>query len=434
MRTFALVLTTFLLPLGAAAADRPRLIEVTNPEFRPFPVAVADTKNLDGVPPTETMATVTDVLRWDLDASLLFRVVDPRSYLADPAKESLVASAINFEAWLNVGAEGLVKAAALETSTKISVDFRFYDVTSGRQLLRKRYESPPAEARRLAHRFADDVVEYLTGKKGIFRTKVVAVRRLKNRREVWVIDMDGHDPRPVTATGVINTLPSWLPSGDRILFTSFLSNNPNLYAIPLSGGRPSLVSGRNGLNVGGAASPDGSRIALTMTVDGNSEIYSIAPDGSDRRRLTDHWAIDSSPTWSPDGRRIAFVSARFGDPHIFVMNADGSGVRRVTDRGTYNTTPDWSPRGDLIVFTARDERNVFDIFTVHAETGEIRRLTQDQGHNEEPSFSPDGNHLVFTSTRDGPSQLYIMGVDGSDQRRISQLGGFITPDWSPYLP
>ncbi|MGF1509950.1 MAG: Tol-Pal system beta propeller repeat protein TolB [Myxococcota bacterium] len=426
-----------LAVLGAveahAAEPKPRVIEVTNPEFRAFPLAVSETKNLDSAPLTEAMKTITDVLRWDLDTSLLFRVLDPRSYLPDPAKESLVASAIDFDAWLNVGAEGLVKAAALESSTQITVDFRYYDVTSRRQLLQKRYEAPPDQARVLAHRFADDIVEFLTGKKGIFRTKLVAVRKLRDSREVWMLDMDGHDLKRLTSNNVINTLPSWFPSGKRVLFTSFMQGNPSLYAVSTSGGRPQVISARQGLNVGAAASPDGSRIALTMTVDGNSEIYTMAPDGSRPRRLTDHWAIDSSPTWSPDGRRIAFVSARFGDPQIFVMNADGTEPRRLTDRGTYNTTPDWSPRGDVIAFTARDERNVFDIFTVDVATREIRRLTQDQGNNEEPSFSPDGNLIAFTSTREGRSQLWLMGLDGSQQRRLTKAGGFITPAWSPYF-
>ena len=115
------------------------------------------------------------------------------------------------------------------------------------------------------------------------------------------------------------------------------------------------------------------------------------------------------------------------------MNANGTGVKRLTDRGTYNQTPDWSPRGDIVSFTARDERNKFDIFTVNPDTKAIHRLTQDEGNNEEPSFSPDGNHIVFTSTREGKSQVWIMAFDGSNQHRITKEGGYTTPSWSPYL-
>lgn len=409
------------------------VVEVGDPAFRPFPIAVPDAKVEGADRSSEVHQQAVTTLRWDLDASILFQMLEPRSYLPDPQKEPM-GKGIQFEDWLNVGAEGLVKTQVQSVGTdQLRIAFRFFDVTSGRQLLASTYEVEPEQARGAAHKFADALVEFLTGKPGIFQTRIAAIRKLGSKREVWLLNMDGTDAGPLTGNGSINLLPAWTPDGSTILFTSFLAGNPSLYAVPVTGGKAKLVSGRQGLNTGAAVSPDGTRVALTMTRDGNSEIYSMDLDGKSLRRLTNEWAIDSSPSWSPDGKRIAFVSSRWGDPHIFVMNADGSEVDRLTERGTYNQTPDWSPRGDLIAFTARDERNVFDIFTVNAQTKEIRRLTQDQGNNEEPSFSPDGNHLVFISTREGKSQLWIMGSDGSNQRRITEGGGYLTPQWSPYV-
>jgi TolB protein len=107
-------------------------------------------------------------------------------------------------------------------------------------------------------------------------------------------------------------------------------------------------------------------------------------------------------------------------------------VRRLTFQGNYNQTPDWSPRGDLIAFTARDERNAFDLFTINVDTGKVTRLTQDQGNNEEPSFSPNGRLLLFTSTRNGGSQLFVMTSDGNNQLPLrADKGQLQTPDWAP---
>jgi TolB protein len=112
------------------------------------------------------------------------------------------------------------------------------------------------------------------------------------------------------------------------------------------------------------------------------------------------------------------------------MNADGSDVRRRTFQGTYNQTPDWSPLGDLIAFTARDERNAFDLFTVSTKTGEVKRLTQDQGNNEEPTFAPNGRLIIFTSTRLGAPHLFVMTTDGSAQLPLpADRGSYATPDW-----
>lgn len=101
----------------------------------------------------------------------------------------------------------------------------------------------------------------------------------------------------------------------------------------------------------------------------------------------------------------------------------------------YNQTPSWSPRGDAIAFTARDERNAFDIFTVDPESGKITRLTQDQGNNEEPTFSPNGRMIAFTSTRAGKSHLFVMSADGQFQRQITSGDEVAyTPAWGPFPP
>jgi TolB protein len=431
----ALTPAAWAAPPASQVSAKRAVIEIGNPDFRPYPIALPDARDLSGgSSPSEPAQAITRTLRYDFQLSPIFKVLDPKSFVADPKKEGLAAASINFSDWVSVGADGLVKAGITAGSASLRAELRFYDVGSGREVLKKSYDGKPTDARRFAHQFANEVVNYLTGQKGIFTTKIVAVRKSSNTRELVVMDVDGEGVSQVTNNGSINLLPAWSRNGRELLFTSYFKHNPNLYSIPLAGGRPKLLSGERGLNTGGVMSPDGSKIALTLTRDGNSEIYVMNADGTGLRRLTNEWAIDTSPTWSPDGRRIAFVSSRWGDPHIFVMDSEGQNVKRLTERGNYNQTPKWSPRGDLIAFTARDERNVFDIFTVNPETKEIKRLTQDQGNNEEPSFSPDGNQLCFTSTREGgKSQVWIMSFDGSNQRRVTEEGGYSTPAWSPYL-
>ena len=417
----------------AAPGQRKRaVIEIGNPDFRAYPIAVPVTRD-PSAKSRKVADELAEAMRWDFDISPVFKVLSPKSYIANPKKEGMTAASINFGDWVSVGAEGLIKSSITVERSRLFADMRFFDVGSGREQLRKTYRGTAADARTFAHQFANAVVEHLTGSPGVFTSKLAVVRKSRTGRELFVMNIDGTGRRSVTSNGSINLLPSWTKDGRSILFTSYIRHNPNLYAISASGGRPKLLSGERGLNTGGIASPDGTRIALTLSRDGNSEIYSMNSDGTGLRRLTNEWAIDSSPTWSPDGKQIAFVSSRWGDPHIFVMSASGANVRRLTDRGTYNQTPDWSPRGDLIAFTARDERNKFDIFSVNPNSKEIRRLTQDEGNNEEPSFSPDGNHIVFTSTRGGKQQVWIMAWDGSNQRRITKDGGYTTPAWSPYV-
>jgi TolB protein len=52
--------------------------------------------------------------------------------------------------------------------------------------------------------------------------------------------------------------------------------------------------------------------------------------------------------------------------------------------------------------------------------------------NTSPSWSPDGKRIAFVSNRAGNPQIYVMGADGSAQKRITFQGNYnTTPNWSP---
>jgi TolB protein len=69
---------------------------------------------------------------------------------------------------------------------------------------------------------------------------------------------------------------------------------------------------------------------------------------------------------------------------------------------------------------------------VSASGGVPRRLTTSPAIETSPSYSPDGRRIAFTSDRSGAPQLYVMDLDGSNQRRISfGQGEYGSPAWSP---
>lgn len=401
---------------------------VSGAHFKPLPLAVAPFGG--SAAPAKALR---EALNEDLAISGIFELLDPASFLADPKKEGLSASTIDFSKWNAVGADSLLKANVSGDARNGKVDFRLFAVVSGKQTLQAEYEFRDGDLRTVAHAFADRLYEHFTGERGVFRTRLAWVRRVGGSKDLWVSDFDGRNAFALTASGGLNILPAWSPDGRTIAFTSFRSGSPMLHLLDVATKSVRALPARGDLQTGAAFSPDGKLIAFTLSDNGNSDVYVMNVDGTGLKRLTDSRESDSSPSWSPDGKRIAFVSTRSGGPQIFVMNADGTGVERLTFQGNYNQTPDWSPRGDLIAFTARDERRRFDVFTVDPKTKKIRRLTQDQGDNEEPSFSPNGRHIVFASTRDGgKKRVWIMNADGTNQRRLPIDGEHGTPAWGPW--
>jgi len=422
-------LALLLLAPALAAAQQRQYIDVGSPSFRPLPVAIAPFR-ADG--PQAEADEAQQVLRSDLALSGLFDLVDPRSFLADPA-EGLTAPSIRFGRWADVGAEGLVKALVRRTPGDLAGELHLFEVRAAKEVLFQAHRGGPGGARALGHAFADDVVQYYTREPGVFRTRIAAVRVTRAGRELVAYDVDGRGAEVLHRDPGIVVLPAWRPDGRAILFTSYRGGKPELWQLELAGRQIHRVAAVGELTTGGVYSPDGKRIAFTASEGGNSDVWVAASDGSGARRLTTDPGNDTSPTWSPDGKRIAFVSNRSGNPHLYVMGADGSGQRRLTFQGNYNTTPRWSPRGDLIAFTARDERKAFDVFTVSPETGKIQRVTQDQGMtNVEPTWAPNGRLLAFTSDRGGRPQLVVSSVSGERQTAIVAEGVQLqTPAWGP---
>ncbi|MBX5482732.1 MAG: PD40 domain-containing protein [Myxococcaceae bacterium] len=403
-------------------------LEISGANFRPMPLAVPAPLTRNGV---SSAAAADFDAAWmlDLSASGIFQVLDRRSYLAD-ASEGLTAGSIQFARWVDVGADALVKVQLSVDGDQLRGEARLFTVSTGREELKVNESAPLSNPRALAHRFADALYRHLTHESGPFQSHLAFVKRSGKDREVWLSDWDGHNARAIATEG-INLLPAVVPGGEAVAYTSYRSGKPDLY-VQRPGGAPVPLVRAGAMVTGIAYSPDGKRIAWAQSSGQGTQIWVANADGSDKRQLTDTpYFINSSPSWSPDGRQITFVSDRAGNPQIYVMNADGTGVRRLTFQGNYNQTPDWSPRGDLIAFTARDERNAFDVFTVEVETSKIRRITQDQGNNEEPTFSPNGRLLMFTSTRDGGQKLVVSTLDGKTQIVLpAPKGNYATPDWA----
>jgi TolB protein len=430
--TSALVSLALFAAATPALGQGPIIGDIEGAEFRPYPIAIANFRAPAGAAAAleRDASVLAKIVRDDLDLSGVFKVLDKKSFIDT---DGVTLNTIKWDDWLNVGADGLVKAMVTESGATLKVELHGYEVAAQREGLKQTFTGKKEDLRALAHEIADAVYRYYTAEPGVFRTKLCAVKKVSGEKHVVVMDIDGQNTRQVTRGGGLNLLPSFSPDGSKLVFTSYRYDNPDLFEVSVAGGEAKRLSNRPGLNTGGRVSPDGSRIALTLSQDGNSEVYLLDRSGALKRRLTKAWGIDTSPSWSPDGKTIAFVSSRAGNPHLYLMGADGSGQKRLTFQGTYNQTPNFSPRGDLLAFTARDEFNRFDIFTFELATGKVTRLTQDQGNNEDPWFAPNGRLVVFTSTRNKGRQLWITNLDGTHQRQITAGGDHSSPCWGPFV-
>ena len=228
-------------------------------------------------------------------------------------------------------------------------------------------------------------------------------------------------------------------------------------------------------------SPDGTRIAyLAQGEPKGNQIYVRWMDAEGAQ--TQITRLEESPggiSWSPDSKSIAFTKmvpqreswnihlpARpegakwtadpmivdrlryrldrqgFLEPgyrHIFIVSADGGAPRQLTS-GDFNDGPgggfggasalSWTPDGKSIVFGGLRlpdaDYHVKEnyIYSVDTGSGAVRQLVTRKGENQNPIVSPNGRYVAYTgydfamqAWKD--SDLYVMNIDGSNQRDIT---------------
>ena len=395
--------------------------EIVGPGATRMPIAVPDLRLLGGSErPTEARDFIR-VLRGDLELSGLFRVIDPAAYLVDPANVGLSRDEVRFEDWSAIGALGLLSGGYQATPGGMTIEARFFDIADRSSSGGRRLSGDLRSVARLAHRMADAVLEFVTGIPGPFDSRIAFVSSQGARfREIYSYSFEGK-VRQLTRHGSITMAPSWHPSTESLLFTSFRGGRPVLYSVDYETGADSRIASKMGVNVGGVWSPDGKRLLVAREEAGNTDIFALDPARGQALRLTDHWGIDVDPAWSPEGSRIAFCSSRSGAPQIYTMAAEGSDIRRLTLQGNYNCSPAWSPDGRLIAYAGRDGGG-FQVFVVPATGGRARQITA-AGSSEDPSWSPDSRYVTFSSKRGPTKKIYMVDVQNGAESQLTDGPG-----------
>jgi TolB protein len=375
---------------------------------------------------------IDQTLRSDLEASRVFRLQGPEDLSVLALTGDLTR---DFELYRSLQNELVLQVDVRPEGDKVVIEGRLYHLETGDSILGKRYRGTPAVARRIAHTFADEIILALSGRQGVALSQIAFYSDRSGFKEIYLMDYDGANQRPVTAHKSISLTPDWSRAGDTIAYVSYFSGAPGIYLVDLASGRKQPVVTEGSLNISPSFSPDGRQIVFGRSLgSGNTEIFVANRDGTGLRQLTHSSGIDTNPSWSPSGREIAFTSSRAGNPNIYVMDAEGANLRRLTFEGDYNDGAAWSPDGTRIAYASRRSGR-FDIALTDVVTLESRLLTSGGGSNETPSFSPDGRQIVFASKRRSSTtrtQVYKVELDGSGMRQLTSDGNNFSPSWSGF--
>ncbi len=230
----------------------------------------------------------------------------------------------------------------------------------------------------------------------------------KGRTDLWMLALDGSEPRRLTTHQASDWNPRFAPDGKSLYFLSTRSGSPQVWRLPLHGGESEQMTDLP-LGVGNLlVSPDGKHIAFSIDVfvdckdlECTAERLEETAEAPTSGRVYDRLFIRHWDTWK-DGRRS----------HLFVHEIGGGEAPVDVSAGMDADVPSkpfggpeeiaFTPDGSGLVFSARDagagEAWSTDFNLYHAPidgSAAPKRLTENPAWDTHPLFSPDGKTLAY---------------------------------------
>jgi len=283
--------------------------------------------------------------------------------------------------------------------------------------------------------------------------KIVYVRRfadpMTDRRysNLWIINSDGTDHRPLTTGNRNDASPRWSPDGGRIAYLSDSDGKQQLYIRWMDSGQTARITNLDQSPDAINWSPDGKMLSFSSLVLGKGPHLADLPTPPASAKWADPPAAYNRLVYRFNG--VGYLKPGF--MQVFVISADGGAPRQVTNGNFPNggnefgpARASWTPDGKFLLVSANrhpeSDHEYFDteVYEFNVSDGSLRALTNRKGPDNSPVVSPNGKWIAYTGFDDRyqghqTTKLYVMNRDGTGSHSISdKLDRDIqSPEWAP---
>ena len=266
--------------------------------------------------------------------------------------------------------------------------------------------------------------------------------------DIWVANLDGSNPRRLTAHVASDRYPRFSPDGKQIAFSSNRMGNDDIYVVPTEGGEPRQVTFHSTGDTMLYWTPDGKRLLFVTRRGANpwgSPLHTVSVDGD----LPVPMAMDKGAYGmiSQDGTKVAFNrnSTRYwrkgyrgnSNTDIWVQDLKSEKITQLTDldtknfrRHTQDAYPMWGADG--MIYFLSEKGGTFNIWKIAPGGGTPTQVTKHTNDGVQfPSISPDGKVITY----EDDFRLWKLDVaDGQTREIVVRMGFDPKGNLVEYLP
>lgn len=155
----------------------------------------------------------------------------------------------------------------------------------------------------------------------------------RNDGDLFVIPVDGGEPRRLTAQDGTEGRITWSPDSRWIAFTSAPSRTANtrLWVVDTRGGEPRNLSADWQYEPGNLEWKRGGPILMEANIGGRSALFHVNPSNGSRTEVVSGRRRINGMSWDRDHRQVAFVATSIDRPtELYIADADGRNERKLT--------------------------------------------------------------------------------------------------------
>lgn len=262
--------------------------------------------------------------------------------------------------------------------------------------------------------------------------KILYVRNFKdimtdrNLSNLWIVNFDGTENRPVTTGNQNDFYPRWSHDGKKIIYKSNKDGSAQLYLRWMDTGAETKLTNVQYPPGEISWSSDDHQLAFNMFVSKQGSSVIKLPPKPKNAKWNDPPVYIDKLTFRTNQQGYL----QDGYQQLFILSADGGTPRQITSGDHNHGAPVWSKGNDRLYFSANlhkeseyNTRNT-EIYRINLQDMKVDTLTDRFGPDYNPVISSDGKQIAFLGFDDTfegyqVSELYVMDTDGNNIRMIS---------------